>query len=142
MSIQSVLQGRKAPGVYRLSSRPSAGTMQNQAAAAGWHLGVIDGRGVDDKASFLSAVSRALSFPAYFGKNWDALVDSITDLEWLPARGYILLYESPERFIESSPEAWKTALEILVYATQAWRERDMPFYVLLRGRAPRNLPTL
>src|SRR5438552_17320122 len=33
----------------------------------------------------------ALQFPEYFGENWDALNDCLTDLAWLPAAEYPLV---------------------------------------------------
>ena len=35
----------------------------------------------------------ALDFPMSSGRNWDALSDSLRDLEWLPGKGYVLLFE-------------------------------------------------
>lgn len=40
---------------------------------------VLDTRGAHDKASFLSACARCLSFPDYFGHNWDAFADSLDE---------------------------------------------------------------
>lgn len=40
---------------------------------------VLDTRGAHDKASFLHACARCLGFPDYFGHNWDALADSLSE---------------------------------------------------------------
>lgn len=34
------------------------------------------------KAELLERVALALSFPDYFGRNWDALIDCLSDLSW------------------------------------------------------------
>lgn len=46
---------------------------------------------VSEKAEAIDAIARALSFPDWFGRNLDALYDSLTDLSWLPAGEYTLV---------------------------------------------------
>jgi RNAse (barnase) inhibitor barstar len=41
---------------------------------------VVDGRACRARATFFAEVARALDFPAYFGRNWDALWDCLRDL--------------------------------------------------------------
>jgi RNAse (barnase) inhibitor barstar len=36
-----------------------------------------------DKSSLMSTFQRDAQFPAYFGANWDALIDHLSDLSWL-----------------------------------------------------------
>ena len=40
----------------------------------------VDGRACRTRAAFFTEVARALGFPAYFGHNWDALVDCLRDV--------------------------------------------------------------
>jgi RNAse (barnase) inhibitor barstar len=40
---------------------------------------VLDTRGIQDKEGFLDACAQCLRLPEYFGRNWDALADSIGD---------------------------------------------------------------
>lgn len=37
---------------------------------------------VQGKEELLDRVARGLSFPDYFGRNWDALIDCLSDLSW------------------------------------------------------------
>ena len=46
-----------------------------------------------DKAALLREIAAALEFPGGFGANWDALADSLGDLSWLSAPGYLLLLD-------------------------------------------------
>ena len=72
-------------GVYRLPQGGIAG-LQSAAEQQGLALFRIDLAGINSKDGFLAAVAQALGFPAWFGRNWDALEDCLTDMSWQPAR--------------------------------------------------------
>jgi hypothetical protein len=93
----------------------------------------LDGREIRDKQSFLRKVAEVMRFPDYFGYNWDALDECITDLDWCPAARYILIYDYPEAFSKAEPEQWKMANDILRSAVEYWQETDTPLEVLLIG---------
>lgn len=139
-----LLGGAYPPGIYRFADREAAPHVLRRVRRQGWFGWHLNGRAIEDKAAFLAASARALRFPAYFGRNWDAFEECITDLSWLPAPGYVLLYEAPNHFAAAQPHAWQTALAVLGNAVSYWRDKDVPFYVLLRksGGAAPDLPLL
>src|SRR3954465_14539189 len=57
----------------------------------GYALKVIKGRQCKTPANLFAEFAQVLEFPDYFGHNWDALEECLADLEWLPAKGYILI---------------------------------------------------
>lgn len=91
----------------------------------------IDLRGCEDKSGALDRFARALSFPDWFGGNWDAFADSLGDLSWLPAVGYLLLIEHAAGWRERDGENFDIALDILNEAANDWAERDVAFWALL-----------
>jgi RNAse (barnase) inhibitor barstar len=97
---------------------------------------------VNNKQQFLAEVGQAFAFPDYYGRNWDAFEEMINDLSWIPATGYLLLYDHAHRFASSQPEAWQTAISILQSAAIRWQREGVPFYTLLRHNRHwnRNLP--
>lgn len=131
-------------GVYRYAGRHSTAMLLRRAAHQGARGWLLHGNTITDKASFLDQCGRVMGFPAYCGRNWDAFEECVTDLAWAPARGYLLVYDSPHPFAAASPADWETALAILAETVNDWRQRDKPFYVLLRrthGCAP-EIPLL
>jgi RNAse (barnase) inhibitor barstar len=86
----------------------------------------------------LTEFARALDFPDYFGHNWDALEECLADLEWLPAKGYILLITDAAHVLPDDEEEYETFLEVLRDAGEAWgsgqagmgAQRATPFHVL------------
>src|SRR5262245_2478366 len=84
-------------GVYQFIRR--ADEMQHAAKDAGLAVFRIDVGGMHTKQDFLAHVAAVLSFPNWFGGNWDALGDCLADLEWLPTKtGYVLVFENIEQF--------------------------------------------
>jgi len=58
------------------------------------HAAAVIDAGLDSKAKLLSHLARALSFPDYFGENWDALVDCLSDLEWIDAPEVVVAHRA------------------------------------------------
>lgn len=64
----------------------------------------IDGQLARDKAGLMDAIAPAFRFPAYFGKNWDALLDCLRTLpDLVPASGYVLAIKNSAVFLSASP---------------------------------------
>jgi hypothetical protein len=117
-------------GVYSIS-RDDLPDIGKAAAQAGLALFRMDLAGVDRKSAFLDTTASALHFPSYFGSNWDALEDCLTDLSWIEATGYVLLIENAEDFSRNEPEEWSTAHSILLDAAAYWRKNGIRFFVML-----------
>jgi RNAse (barnase) inhibitor barstar len=122
-------------GVYHLRSRAATATICQHASDHGLDCFTIDGSAILGKASLLAACASILSFPDYFGDNWDALEECLTDLNWLDGRGVVLVFEQIAPFIRHNHGDWAIACEILQDAATYWRTQAVPFFVLLRGTA-------
>lgn len=133
-NLKGVLQSG-AGQVFRLQARTSARTIEGLAQAAGWCFLHLDGARVDTKAEFLAAAGKALHFPAWAGRNWDAFEELVNDLSWLPpAKGYLLFFERASRLARKEPQTLSVALEIFEAASQDRRkEGTPPLVVLVRG---------
>ncbi len=136
--LQRALKQTRPPAIYRFTSQASVQFLENEASHAGWRLFCLDGSKIRDKKTFLDNIARAMEFPAYFGKNWDALNDMLTDVEWARAAGYIVLFQDPERFIKNAPDDWGVAVDIFTTTIEFWKEQGIPFYILLRGVKARD----
>lgn len=141
--LQRALKGVQPPGIYQFQSGASVKFLQAEAARAGFKLYYLDGSKIRDKSSFLDKIAKAMSFPSYFGRNWDALNDMLTDMSWAqPAKGYIVLIQSPEYFMQAAPDDWDVAMDIFKTAIEFWNKANIPYYVLLRGRGAQDYPLL
>lgn len=131
-TLHTVLTDPGAAGIYRVPARLSVAAVTRRIASTDARLALLSGNGVIDKSTFLHAAAAALAFPPYFGRNWDAFADCLTDLSWLPAAGHAILYDNPAPLIRQSPHDWATAVEIFSAAAERWRVAGVPFTVLLR----------
>ena len=98
----------------------------------------IDFTGADGKAGRMARIAQALAFPDWFGGNWDALEDCLSDLSWSDAAGHVLLFENADVL---PADERGILLDILASAASSWAERKRPFFaVFLNGAA--DLPEL
>ena len=129
-------------GVY---SAPASITPLKQAAlACGLAWFEVDLTGVSGKAAFLARCQTAFGLPPSFGHNWDALADSLADLSWQPARGYVAWCRNGKAFARDAAEESEVALDILAAAATYWQAKGKVFMVLLdaKTRAGRKLKLL
>ncbi|MGY0652827.1 barstar family protein [Luteimonas sp. A537] len=96
----------------------------------------VDLEFADDKAALLDGLAAALDFPSTFGGNWDALADSLGDLSWLPAPGYLLLLDHCGGLREGAGDDFVTLLDILDEAARHHARAGVPFWALLPVSAP------
>ncbi|MGN6565355.1 MAG: barstar family protein [Thermomicrobiales bacterium] len=143
-TLQALLTDPAAAGVYRLAAGHSLSALRQEIAQSDARLFTINGAVITDKPSFLHASARALHFPRYFGRNWDAFADCLRDLAWAPAPAYVVLYHDVAPFARQAPADWAVALDIFGAAARFWRDAGAPFAVLLTGadKIPQAVPLL
>ena len=83
------------------------------------------------KEQLLDAFAASLSFPATFGRNWDALADALQDLSWKPATAYVLHLQHATSVRRAVGAQWPTLLEVLSFSAMYWKRRGIPFIVMV-----------
>lgn len=129
MNYEEILADSGQAGIYQL---PSDVEML-EAAATDNDFAVyrIDLAAVRSKQELLDAIARELAFPDWFGSNWDALEDCLTDLGWCVASGYVIILANAGALAAAEPEEFETALEVFDGAAEYWYDEDVPFWVLV-----------
>ncbi len=79
----------------------------------GYFVVELDRAPIFSKESLLHASYQACYMPAYFGFNWDALADHLTDFSWIVAEAYVLAFKDLEVLKERDPEAADTFQSIM-----------------------------
>ena len=75
-----------------------------------------------DKETLLKNIAAALGFPDWFGANWDALEDCLSDL---PGEGYVVLFENPKAGDELG-----ILVDVLRSSAESWAGRGKPFFAV------------
>jgi RNAse (barnase) inhibitor barstar len=116
------LSDAQQSGVYRLVRPPEE--VERAARDAGLAVFRIDIGHAHNKKTFLAKIADALQFPNWFGGNWDALNDLLTDMKWLTTNsGYVLIFEKGE----TNP-LFEDANAVLQSAVEYWKAEGRPFW--------------
>ena len=118
-------------GVYQLEG--DARRTAQAAADADLTAFRIDIGHAHDKEDFLAEVSKAMSFPAWFGGNWDALADCLKDLSWIEGNGWVIILEKSKHFCAAHRNEFDEAIVVLGEASAYWGAQGRPFWVLIGG---------
>ena len=130
--LAAVLAGRTRPGIYRWRSGFDIADVRHTVDHAGWTFGYVDGLHAQTKSEFLLQIGEALDFPDWYGQNFDALADCLTDVD--DGDGTVLLWDGWGTLARQEPRAFSVALSVL--GTRVNADRGGPFLVLLRGDGP------
>lgn len=87
-----------------------------------------------DRASLLAALGAVLAFPDYYGQNWDAAWDCLTELDW-PAGQLLVVHLPLDGAGTLVEEDLAVFVELLQDACQHWGERGRALCLLIEGPA-------
>jgi RNAse (barnase) inhibitor barstar len=135
--IIDLFTGKLNPDVYQLVSPISPIELANLSRAAGAKLFYIDGQQIGDRESLFHQFAIVMEFSDYFGHNWDALWDSLTDLDGDDAKRKIIVLDRFDNFERDNPQQWPILLDICQRIVEYDRDTTLPMYILLRGEFTR-----
>ena len=108
---------------FRVQELQDAATQLNQ------HFLYANLSSAQSKQDILDMVAAQYTFPAHFGKNFDALYDCLTDLVHKsgPQPGFIVVLEQIPAHAKFDKEAREQLLDIFRDAADYWADRKIPF---------------
>ena len=110
------LQDASRSGVYRV--RTDAEVLD---ALRGNGLRKISLQGITTKSGLLDRIARTLEFPEWFGGNWDALEDCLSEV-----RGYLLVYD----YQGIPADDLGVLLDVLASSAEFHAEQGEPFFAI------------
>lgn len=94
-----------------------------------------------DKTRVLTQIGNALAFPDWYGANFDALFDCLTDAGWQAAKGHVIVINGLGELRNANPEDFSMLIEVLRDAADHRRQAGAPFWILIDTPA-RGVPAL
>jgi hypothetical protein len=103
----------------------------------------LRGRKMTKLGSLFDEFAAALQFPYYFGENWNAFYECITDLEWLPGGAYVLVITEAKALLSGENEEQLDGLVGILHAagdewsrpvetSEAWARPPVAFHVIFQ----------
>jgi hypothetical protein len=84
----------------------------------------------------------AFQFPYYFGENWPAFKECLTDLSWMPASAYVVCISNADQLLADSAPSFEILVRNLLIVARGWGgetpdlaasgQSPTPFHVLLQ----------
>lgn len=131
---ESVFNSYNNSGIFDTANASPGDAVEKAAVKCGLDFLHIDCHDAADKNELLATIAETLSFPDYFGMNWDALYDCLTDMAWNPAAGYVLLLSATEYFEKNHPEEMSTCREIIHAVSLYWKQRKISFFTVISAK--------
>ena len=79
----------------------------------------LDGRRLRTPASIFEEFAKALQFPQYFGRNWDALEECLGDIyNWLRREVVVIVLSHPASILPENSKDFQTFLGVLSRAAE------------------------
>ncbi len=91
--------------------------------------------------ALLKQLGEALNFPDWYGANFDALHDCLTDPDWATRKGRALFLTGTASLHKGDPDGFATLIEVLQAVAGELGRSGTPFWALLDSPAT-GIPTL
>jgi RNAse (barnase) inhibitor barstar len=134
MNYTDILTHVEHAGVYHMPLNGEK-TLIAAAESNGYPVFRINLAKAKDKEEMLANIGRAMNFPDWYGHNWDALMDCLADLGWLPAEGYVVILEHCDGIHGRAEADFVQTLQVFENAANEWREQRIPLWCFVDMQA-------
>jgi RNAse (barnase) inhibitor barstar len=126
------LRTTKRGGFEEVSEPTEKSAAVSSYGQRGYNIVIVNALRIIDRHGFFQLFSERLKFPDYFGNNWDAFYDGLTDLSWLKNRNSLIVIENYD--LLQARDFSASFLDILSDADAYWRGKGIDFRILLERR--------
>ena len=103
------------------ASIPAAEVLVDGVNQAGMNGFLLDARSMQTTTRMLVQVGVDLGFPDYYGVNWAAFDECITDMSWSTGFGFVLLFTEARHLLAlESQDQFELLIKILGRAAKEW----------------------
>ena len=112
------MQDASRSGVYRVRSDTAVLDALREGSLPAAKISL---KGAASKQDLLERIARALEFPEWFGNNWDALEDCLTEVD-----GYLLFYD----YQEVPADDRGVLIDVLASSAEFRAQQGDPFFAV------------
>lgn len=140
LKLTNIISEYTVSGVYMLDQDTPIDQALELSDQRGLNTYVLKGDELRDKESLLKSIGELFKFPDYYGGNWDALEECLSDM-FLDEKikGVTLICDHAEVFLENSPNEFQEFIDMLIEITQICETQEDAFVVLLSGVSDSDL---
>jgi len=127
------------PEILRVKSEKEWLKLKEKAGKAGYLVVELNGGRMRDKTTILDEFESRMTLPDYFGGNWEALEECLTDPSVIgKVKGCLLIIRGADLVAESAPEDYEELLDILLEVSRHWggQRPAFPFKTALISEGP------
>lgn len=132
--VLTLLKDSTHAGIYHLPSGIRA-VVRAAAQSAGFACFEVSLADVDGIDAVFAQLAHDLAFPEWYGQNFDALKDCLSDLSWCEAPGYVLIVSGAGALYAADPAALRVLNAVFAAAIGEWQARKLPLWVFYDLRA-------
>jgi RNAse (barnase) inhibitor barstar len=118
-------------GIQVVGATTAADEIQDAASREGIYVWRINLSGIDSKAGLLDAIGKALSFPDYYGRNWDSLEECLRDFE--KGRGWLIIFDQADNLLSLPRQDLTTLQSVLSDTANFWSAEGRIFGAVFVG---------
>lgn len=131
--VQNILSLAEPKSIFFVADFPAiVQEVSQEAKKLGYATFEINESNSRNYQELMDDFDQTFDFP-YFGKNWDALNDSLSSFdEWLPAQGYVLFVHNPDNLFDRAYDDLVILLDILATGvSEFWSTRMKKRFVTI-----------
>lgn len=137
--LELIYKAKLRPGIYICDIHSFIISLERTSKEHNFVVFHLEGKDAIKKEVYIRKFCKIMNCPGnwddpnYPDETWDGFEEYMRDLEWIPAKGYIIVYDNIEALAYGDSEAFATALDIFKTAISSWDRQGVPMYVLLEG---------
>jgi hypothetical protein len=144
MDLEKLFSGEAKFTVCRIAPSVDLAALPALAAAHQYALFVFEGSAIQDKGDFLDQFEQVMQ-PLDYGRNWDSFEENLEALDWIDAKGVIVLYKDFQPYVSSSKGDFEIMVDIFIQTIHFRKRRSVkssvkPLHILLQDGSNLDIP--
>lgn len=122
---------QELPSGLFFADRARFPAIEKLAASRHCQVLAVDLAGAAETRAILERLGNELHFPDWYGSNFDALYDCLSDPDWQAANGHLLLLGGLSNWQSTIPDDFAILIDVLLAVVETRQDSAKPFCILI-----------